>query len=116
MLRQAPSNTATAPPNNYPFNSHTPPPRSLSVNDTRSDNIFHSRHINKPISIPEHDTTSNVSFGMGNPRLPRKHALDASIASIASLSTLTEGINHKRILTKPEFTQQYFQLIQVRYQ
>jgi hypothetical protein len=112
MLRQTPNNATSASPNNYPFNSHTPPQRSLSVNDTRSvhsssvRNIF--THVNSPISIiPE--TTSNVSFEV---ELPRTHALDASIAS---LTTFTRENNHKRILTKPEFIQQYFQLIQVCY-
>ncbi|CAB4394231.1 unnamed protein product [Rhizophagus irregularis] len=107
MLR--PSNTATASPNNYPFNSHTPPQRSLSVNDTRPNNkLFQSRNINTPSIIQEHITTSNASFGMENPQLSRKQAVDASISSLTAL----EGINHKRILTKSEFTEQYLRLIQ----
>ncbi|CAB4418051.1 unnamed protein product [Rhizophagus irregularis] len=65
MLR--PSNTATASPNNYPFNSTY--------------------------------TTTELS---------RKQAVDASISSLTAL----EGINHKRILTKSEFTEQYLRLIQ----
>jgi len=116
MIRQPQRKASTT----YPYIAqHTPPPRSLSVNDTRSSHFSSVRNtstnnINTPISIiPENSaTTSNVLFGMKNPQLPRTHALDASIVS---LPTFTEGNNHKRILTKSEFTQQYFQLIQVRY-
>jgi hypothetical protein len=109
MLRS--SNAATASPNNYPFNSHSPPQRSLSVNDMsiKPDNkSFHSRNINIPI-IHENITTSNVSFGMGNPQLSRTQAVNASLSAL-------DGINHDRILTKSEFTEQYLQLIQVRCQ
>src|SRR5690242_6907398 len=94
MLRQTPSNSTAAPPNNYPFSSHTPPQRSLSVNETRSFHIPPMRNTFTHTSIPEY---SGTSFEIRNPQLSRTHALDASIASISSLSTFTEGSNHKRI-------------------
>ncbi|CAI2169824.1 15946_t:CDS:2, partial [Funneliformis geosporum] len=116
MIRQPQSKHSNT-SNVYPHITHTPPTRSLSVNETRSSSQFSSassvltNNIKTPISIiPENSvTTSNVLFGTENPQLPRTYALDASIAS---LPIITGGSNHKRILTKSEFIQQYYQLIQ----
>ncbi|CAG8809430.1 14965_t:CDS:2, partial [Gigaspora margarita] len=129
LLRQPANNSSTTGIASNQYISSTPLPQPMSLPGETASHDHYMRNSGPPFvktgqstSVPALLTntlnhmpvTSTTSFGESNQGLQRTQVLDASIASLSEVLDRYDqrGNRSQKIMSKPEFTQRYLDLIQ----